>query len=40
VRPAEAFHILRERYARGELTKDEYQAMLGDLSRSQEPPRP
>ena len=39
-RADEAFHILRERYARGEITKDQYEAMMRDLSRSpQDPPR-
>ncbi len=39
-RADEAFHILRERYARGEITKDQYEAMMRDLSgSSQDPPR-
>ncbi len=37
-RENEAYHILRERYARGELTKDQYDAMLRDLY--QQPPQP
>ncbi len=32
--------ILRERYARGEITKDQYDAMMRDLSQQQAPPRP
>ena len=40
-RADEAFHILRERYARGEITKEQYEAMMRDLSRSpQDAPRP
>ena len=39
-RENEAVHILRERYARGELTKDQYDAMMRDLSQPQQaPPR-
>ncbi len=30
-RENEAYHILRERYARGEITKDQYDAMMRDL---------
>jgi putative membrane protein len=30
-REKEAYHILRERYARGEITKDEYDRMMRDL---------
>ena len=29
-----AIHILRERYARGELTREEFQGMMRDLSTS------
>jgi uncharacterized membrane protein len=29
-----AIHILRERYARGELTRDQFQNMMRDLSAS------
>ncbi len=36
-RENEAYQILRERYARGEITKDQYEAMMRDLSS---PPRP
>lgn len=36
-RESEAYHILRERYARGEITKDQYDGMMRDLY--QEPPR-
>jgi putative membrane protein len=39
LRADEAFHILRERYARGELTKDQYDAMMRDLGGGQENPR-
>lgn len=39
-RADEAFKILRERYARGELTKDQYDAMMRDLARGPEDPRP
>jgi putative membrane protein len=35
-----AYHILRERYARGEITKDQYDAMMRDLYQQQAPPRP
>lgn len=35
----EAYHILRERYARGEITKDQYDAMMRDLYEQQAPPR-
>jgi len=37
----EAYHILRERYARGEITKDQYDAMMRDLytQPQQAPPR-
>ena len=35
-RQNEAYHILRERYARGEITKDQYDAMMRDLYQ---PPR-
>ncbi len=41
-RQNEAYHILRERYARGEITKDQYEAMMRDLYRQppqQAPPR-
>ena len=35
-----AVHILRERYARGEITKDQYDAMMRDLMQPpQVPPR-
>ncbi len=37
-RADEAFHILRERYARGELTKDQYEAMMRDLSQESRRP--
>ncbi len=30
-RENEAYHILRERYARGEITKEQYDAMMRDL---------
>ena len=36
-RENEAYHILRERYARGEITKDQYDAMMRDLY--QQPPK-
>ncbi len=36
-RENEAYHILRERYARGEITKDQYEAMMRDLY--QQPPQ-
>lgn len=36
-RENEAYHILRERYARGEITKDQYDAMMRDLY--QQPPQ-
>jgi uncharacterized membrane protein len=40
-RADEAFRIVRERYARGEITKDQYDAMMRDLSQPpQSPPRP
>ncbi len=35
-RENDAYHILRERYARGEITKDQYDAMMRDLYQ---PPR-
>lgn len=35
-RENEAYHIVRERYARGEITKDQYDAMMRDLYQ---PPR-
>mgnify|MGYP006266506571 CR=1 FL=1 len=35
-RENEAYHILRERYARGEITKDQYDVMMRDLYQ---PPR-
>lgn len=35
-RENEAYHILRERYARGEITKEQYDAMMRDLYQ---PPR-
>ena len=35
-RENEAYHILRERYARGEINKDQYDAMMRDLYQ---PPR-
>lgn len=35
-RESEAYHILRERYARGEITKDQYDQMMRDLYQ---PPR-
>ena len=41
-RENEAYHILRERYARGEITKDQYDAMMRDLYQQppqQTPPR-
>jgi len=39
-RANEAYHILRERYARGEITKDQYDAMMRDLGEHpQNPPR-
>ncbi len=40
-RENDAYHILRERYARGEITKDQYDAMMRDLYQppSQAPPR-
>ncbi len=40
-RPNEAYHILRERYARGEITKDQYESMMRDLYQQppQAPPR-
>ncbi len=40
-RENDAYHILRERYARGEITKDQYDAMIRDLYQppSQAPPR-
>jgi putative membrane protein len=35
-----AYHILRERYARGEITKDQYDEMMRDLyPQPQNPPR-
>ncbi|HYM39129.1 MAG TPA: SHOCT domain-containing protein [Thermoplasmata archaeon] len=38
-RENEAYHILRERYARGEITKDQYDAMMRDLyQQAQNPP--
>ena len=37
-RQNEAFHILRERYARGEITKEQYESMMRDLY--QQPPQP
>ena len=41
-RENEAYHILRERYAHGEITKDQYEAMMRDLYRQppQTPPGP
>jgi putative membrane protein len=41
-RENEAYHILRERYARGEITKDQYDAMMRDLyqQQSQQPAPP
>lgn len=36
-RQNEAYHILRERYARGEITKDQYDSMMRDLY--QQPPQ-
>ncbi len=39
-RENDAYHILRERYARGEITKDQYDAMMRDLYQPpQAPPR-
>ncbi len=40
-RQNEAYHIVRERYARGEITKDQYDAMMRDLYQQppQTPPR-
>ncbi len=39
-RQNEAYHILRERYARGEITKDQYDAMMRDLYQPPyQPPR-
>ncbi len=40
-RENEAYHILRERYARGEITKEQYEAMMRDLYQppQQAPPR-
>ena len=37
-RENEAYHILRERYARGEITKEQYDAMMRDLFQPA-PPR-
>jgi len=40
-RENEAYHLLRERYARGEITKDQYDAIMRDLyQQPQVPPRP
>ncbi len=36
-RQSEAYHILRERYARGEITKAQYESMMRDLY--QQPPQ-
>ena len=38
-RQNEAYHILRERYARGEITREQYDQMMRDLY-PQAPPRP
>lgn len=38
-RADDAYHILRERYARGEITKDQYDAMMRDLGQPPQPPR-
>ncbi len=41
-RQNEAYHILRERYARGEITKEQYEAMMRDLYQAPQqtaPPR-
>ena len=37
--PNEAYHILRTRYARGEITKEQYEQMMRDLY-AQPPPTP
>ncbi len=39
-RENEAYHILRERYARGEITKDQYEAMMRDLYAQPQQPAP
>lgn len=39
-RENEAYHSLRERYARGEITKDQYDQMMRDLYQAQAPPPP
>ncbi len=39
-RENEAYHILRERYARGEITKDQYEAMMRDLYTQPQQPAP
>lgn len=38
-RENDAYHILRERYARGEITKDQYDAMMRDLYQPPQAPR-
>ena len=38
-RENEAYHILRERYARGEITKPQYDAMMRDLYQQQQSPQ-
>ncbi len=39
-RQNEAYHIIRERYARGEITKDQYEALMRDLYQAPQQPAP